>query len=105
MTPSNLNIHDIRDPASVIASSSAFSLNFSSKLDVSSGKDHYTHEILSWDSYDEFALFCSQIGIIFSDLSEASRFFDHVRMQQGLPMFNIEHDNDCVEQFHSLRFL
>ena len=105
MAPSSSTIHDTRVPASIIALASASPLNSSSTLKTSSDKDFFSHDILSWDSYDEFAQFYSQIGINLTDLSEARWFFDCVRSQQGLPKINLEHNYDCVEQFHALRFL
>ena len=81
LATSSSTIHDTRIPASIIASPSASLLNSSSTLNASSGKDYFSHDILSWDSYDEFAQFCSQIGIVLTDLSKARWFFDYVRSQ------------------------
>ena len=100
LAPSNLSLHEIRDPASPSSSS----LNSSTSLDASSGKENFSNNILLWNSYDDFASFCSKIEIVFNDISEAKLFLDNVRAQHQMPKINLEHSNTCVEHLHALRF-
>ena len=80
--------------------------HLSSPLSSRSG-DSVSHnpildDILKWDTYDDFMSFCSKIGIMISDRSEAKRLLDFMRSRHSLPVSNLDFDNDCVELLWAL---
>ena len=89
-------------------SSYFFSFHFNSKGSGSSGlgemspQDKIVDGILRWDTYNEFMEFCSKIGIMFNDISDAKRFLDIIRAQQCLLASNLDLENDCVELLRAL---